>query len=128
MRVRCALFDFCQAAAGLILLLGTLAWCADENRCVLHFLVNDQGGQALPCRIHLLDAAGKPPKVPPDLPFWNDHFVSPGQARLSLLPGTYRYEIERGPEHHRVAATVELRRGRDQKVSVVLPRDRKSVV
>jgi hypothetical protein len=36
---------------------------------------------------------------PPALPFWHDHFVSPGVADLDLSPGTYSYELDRGPEY-----------------------------
>jgi hypothetical protein len=54
--------------------------------------------QAIPCRIHLWDAQDKPVDAA-GLPFWNDHFVCKGQARLELAPGDYHYEIERGPEY-----------------------------
>jgi hypothetical protein len=70
------------------------------------FVVNDAGTQTpIPCRIHLLDSGNKPVS-PKDLPFWRDHFVCPGEARLELSLGRYRYEIERGPEWN--AATGEL--------------------
>jgi hypothetical protein len=36
---------------------------------------------------------------PPAFPFWHDHFVSPGVADLDLSPGTYSYELDRGPEY-----------------------------
>ena len=53
-----------------------------------------------PCRIHLLDANGKPVKpVGLTLPYWKDHFVCDGSASFSLPSGDYRYEIERGPEY-----------------------------
>jgi hypothetical protein len=61
-------------------------------------VVDKATGKAVPCRIHLKDAAGKP-QHPPKLPFWHDHFACPGAARLELPPGTYTYEIERGPEY-----------------------------
>src|SRR5437773_257674 len=54
-------------------------------------------GETLPCRIHLKDAAGKAVR-PQGLPFWHDHFVCVGSAELDLIPGTYSYEIDRGPE------------------------------
>ena len=41
--------------------------------------VRDQGGQPLPCRIHLMDEQGAAQRAP-DLPFWRDHFVCPGTA------------------------------------------------
>src|SRR5262245_35778283 len=57
----------------------------------------DTEGKPVPCQIYLKDEAGKPIRAQ-GLPFWHDHFVSPGQANVDLLPGKYSYEIERGPE------------------------------
>jgi hypothetical protein len=61
-------------------------------------IVDRATGKPVPCRIHLKDAAGKPQRAA-KLPFWHDHFVCPGTVRLELPPGTYTYEIERGPEY-----------------------------
>ena len=81
---------------------------ADEAHAgKLSIEVSSADGHLLPCRIHLSDAAGKPQRAP-GLPFWRDHFVCDGQAALDLAPGTYRYEIERGPEHERLTGTVEI--------------------
>lgn len=38
--------------------------------------------------------------------FWQDHFVCAGSAELDLAPGTYPYEINRGPEYLLTAGTV----------------------
>src|SRR5580704_12914637 len=73
----------------------------------LKFRINDANGAAVPCRIHLLDPAGKPLDAP-GLPFWKDHFVCTGQVDLSPRAGTYGYVIERGPEHESVAGKIEL--------------------
>src|SRR5262245_44292077 len=54
-------------------------------------------GQPMPARVHLKDSADKPHR-PERLPFWRDHFVCDGKVELTLPNGTYRYEIERGPE------------------------------
>lgn len=61
----------------------------------------------LPCRIHLQDAAGLPVRAP-GLPFFRDHFVCPGRVQLPLAPGTYSYEIERGPEYQQARGRVTL--------------------
>jgi hypothetical protein len=58
----------------------------------------------MPCRIHVKDSDGKPQRAG-DLPFWFDHFASPGKAKLQLNPGKYTIEIERGPEYERIAST-----------------------
>lgn len=64
-------------------------------------------GHPIPCRIHLKDSAGKPQRAG-DMPFWFDHFVSPGNAKLQLNPGQYTIEIERGPEFARIAERLEV--------------------
>ena len=55
-------------------------------------------GQPVACRVHLKDSQGKPVLAPP-LPAWKDHFVIPGPTTITLPPGKYSYEIERGPEY-----------------------------
>src|SRR5262245_33038947 len=67
-------------------------------------------GQAVPCRVHLRDPAGKPVKAD-ELPFFRDHFVCPGTVQLELAAGTYPYEIERGPEWSRAAGTLAVKDG-----------------
>ncbi len=71
---------------------------AQDSKTRVEFQVKDKKtGEFTPCRIHLLDRAGKPQRAGA-LPFWRDHFVCPGAARLDLPPGDYTYEVERGPE------------------------------
>lgn len=79
------------------LLLGALS---GPHAAKLRFEVQSEGGQPLPSRIHLFDQNEKPQRVD-GLPYWHDHFVCPGSALLELMPGRYRYEIERGPEYER---------------------------
>lgn len=62
------------------------------------FTVREAGRpQPMPARFHLRDEIGKVIK-PPALPAWNDHFVSMGLVDVTLSPGNYRVEVERGPE------------------------------
>ncbi len=88
--------------------------------------VDKDTGKPIPCRMHLRQgrANGKARKVP-DLPFWHDHVVFPGQVTLELPRGSYFFTIEHGPEytwntgHFAVdrnsqgSETIELRRGVD---------------
>ena len=60
--------------------------------------LNDADGQQVPARIHLEDAAGKPVSRVAPLPFWHDHFTSPGEAVLEVPAGRYTMTVERGPE------------------------------
>src|SRR5688500_13741586 len=53
--------------------------------------------QLMSARMHLRDESGKAIK-PPGLPAWNDHFVCTGSVDFALSPGSYRVEVERGPE------------------------------
>jgi len=96
----------CAAIAGFVAVLITAPVAADEPS-FLRFDIRDTDGQVLPCRIHLFDSANKPVQ-PEGYPAWNDHFVCGGSADLVLQPDTYRYEIERGPEHERLSGRIEL--------------------
>ena len=79
----------------------------DAHAAWLSFDIQNEGGQSLPCRIHLFDPDGKPQRAA-GLPFWHDHFVCPGAAKLELPVGRYRYEIERGPEYERLKGEVAV--------------------
>jgi hypothetical protein len=61
-------------------------------------VVDKKTGKPVPCRIHLMDRAGRPQRAG-RLPFWRDHFSCPGAVRLDLPGGPYTYEVERGPEY-----------------------------
>jgi len=99
----------------------TSASNAAPQRVTLEFQVSDSAGQALPCRIHLADSAGKP-QQPPGLPFWKDHFVCDGRVAMELEAGTYSYQIERGPEYERAAAQIKLEPGPAKKVKIAMTR------
>jgi hypothetical protein len=83
--------------------------------------VRDKGGQPMPCRMHVKDAAGKAQRAG-ELPFWFDHFVAPGQARLQLEPGKYTIEIERGPEFGRIAESFEVKDQANQRLTYEMAR------
>ena len=61
-------------------------------------VVDRDTGKTIPCRMHLRNAAGRP-RHPRKAPFWDDHFVFPGQVALDLPVGNYTFELERGPEY-----------------------------
>src|SRR5947209_1140007 len=96
----------CRRMLASLVLVGLVA---PADAAPVEIVVRDKkGGQPVPCRIHLKSAAGKPQRAP-DLPFWFDHFVCPGRARLELDAGKYSIEIERGPECARVADSLEIK-------------------
>jgi hypothetical protein len=85
-------------AAWLLLALAVDASAARGGAAVEFTVTETKTGKPVPCRIHVRDKASKPQRAV-ELPFWHDHFVCPGTARLNLVPGDYTYEIERGPEY-----------------------------
>jgi len=88
----------------------------------IEITVLDQAtSKAVPCRIHLKDAAGKPRRAP-QLPFWHDHFVCPGTVSLKLDPGQYTFEIERGPEYRPDVGSFTVREKGSDKLTVRLER------
>lgn len=97
---------FVPGLAALVLLLQAIGVGGAEPTA-LEFRITDADGALVPCRIHLRNSEGQPQK-PAGFPVWDDHFVCDGSAALPLVPGMYRYEIERGPEHERLAGTIEL--------------------
>ncbi len=81
----------------------------------------DTGGKPVPCQIYLKDEAGKPIQAR-GLPFWHDHFVSPGQSNVELQPGKYSYEIERGPEFPVQTGSFQVKEGALTNITVNLER------
>jgi hypothetical protein len=95
-----------QLALAILVLLGLLDGASSGG---VEITVRDKkSGQLTPCRMHVKDSAGKPQRAN-GLPFWFDHFVSPGKAVLQLEPGKYTIEIERGPEFKRLAEAFEVK-------------------
>ncbi len=109
---------FCASMAAVCL---TMPWAGLGLAATLEFTVNDAAGRRLPCRIHVYDKDDQPQR-PKELPFWNDHFVCPGKASLELPAGTYRFEIERGPQYERQIGLAELTNGGVQQIQRKLKR------
>jgi hypothetical protein len=96
-------------AGWLMLPFGVDLGAARQSASEVEFTVLEkQTGKPVPCRIHVRDQAGRPQRAG-DLPFWRDHFVCPGTARLSLTPGDYTYEVERGPEYAPRTGTITVK-------------------
>ena len=86
----------------------TCACFISANAAALRFtIIDSETSKPVPSRIHLKDNSGKSVR-PVGLPFWYDHFVCAGVAELDLVPGAYRYEIERGPEYAQVAGSLTV--------------------
>lgn len=84
-------------------------------------ILDGAGGQPVPCRLHVKDAAGKPQRVE-GLPFFRDHFVCPGKVTLELPAGDYHVEIERGPEYASFKTTLKIDAAKDGQLVCVLER------
>ncbi len=106
-------------AWSVVLLMAGIATAQDTHR--LQINVDDAAGNPLPCRIHLSDAGGKPIRAPGQ-PFWRDHFVCDGRVAVDVPAGSYRYEIERGPEHGRQSGSVTVSPDSANELSVNLTR------
>ena len=87
----------------------------------IRFRINDANGQPVPCRIHLKNEHGEAIQAA-GRPFWNDHFVCPGQAFVEAAAGKYRWQIERGPEFERAAGNVDVSAEETATVNVDLRR------
>ncbi|HEY4313560.1 MAG TPA: hypothetical protein VGN12_29175 [Pirellulales bacterium] len=61
-------------------------------------VVDAQTREPIACRLHLKNAKGAPQKAA-RMPFWNDHFVFPGNVKLRLPRGNYTFELDHGPEY-----------------------------
>ncbi len=78
-------------------------------------------GPLLPARVHLSGPDGKAVRAP-GLPFFHDHLSCEGSLSLSLAPGTYRFEVERGPEYRRAAGAIDVEAGKTAERTVLLER------
>lgn len=78
-------------------------------------------GQTLPARVHLHAAGGRAVRAP-GLPFWHDHFVCAGEVTLELAPGTYAFEIERGPEWTVARGDLVVQAGSSQTIAPAVTR------
>ncbi|MSU48623.1 MAG: hypothetical protein EXS37_05925 [Opitutus sp.] len=70
--------------------------------------VDDADGRTVPARIHLANAAGQPVRPTAPLPFWRDHFTSPGEVVIEVPAGRYTATVERGPEWSSETAEIEI--------------------
>lgn len=94
-------------AAGVVLALGVGVALVRRSHAVppgVRLVVAGEQGRAVPCRVHLRNERGEPVAVP-GLPFFRDHVVFGGSARLELPPGKYDFEVERGPEYRPAAGS-----------------------
>jgi len=116
--MRHAMFSWACSA---LLIAGCLI-AAAPNGGKLEISVRDKkSSQLVPCRIHLLDAAGKAQRAD-KLPFWRDHFVCTGTVSLELASGDYTYEVERGPEYARAAGKITVKENDSTSLNVELER------
>ncbi len=115
LEVACPLLFTC------LCILAPPAIAAQPGQPTLTIITHDRFAQSTSARIHITNDANKPVRHP-TLPFWRDHFTSPGKASLTLRPGKYTIAIEKGPEYKRHSKTLTLIRDDPQTITVVLPR------
>ncbi|MBX7073212.1 MAG: CehA/McbA family metallohydrolase [Pirellulales bacterium] len=83
--------------------------------------IDSETGEPVPCRMHLKGANGKP-RPYKRLPYWDDHFVFPGEIKLQLPKGAYTFEIERGPEYVNCTGHFVIENHADDEKTVTLKR------
>jgi len=110
-----------SAISFLVCLAVTVGKLQPSDAGTLAISVNDAAGQAVPCRIHVKDAAGKSIRAP-GLPFWRDHFVCSGRAAIEVPAGRCVYEIERGPEYRPATGGINIPASGQVAVAAVLVR------
>ncbi|MEL6105238.1 MAG: CehA/McbA family metallohydrolase [Planctomycetota bacterium] len=94
---------------------------ASAQSASIEIEVVDQNEEVICCRVHLRDSTGKAVRVDGQ-PFWHDHLVCSGRVSVPVLPGDYRWQIERGPEHARASGSISLVAGQQTALNVRLPR------
>ncbi len=99
-----------------------VACCAQVNAAdTIQVNVSDASGQPVACRIHLASDKGEPQQAVGQ-PFWHDHFVCSGRVVIKLDPGSYSWQIERGPEWTRASGKLDVKVGEPATVDVSLAR------
>lgn len=83
--------------------------------------VSDASGELVACRIHLKNDKGEAQKAVGQ-PFWHEHFVCSGRVAVELAPGSYTWQIERGPEWNRASGEFSVKVGEPAVVDVKLQR------
>ncbi len=78
-------------------------------------------GLPIAARMTLKDVRGRVRKIPGTVP-WKDHFVFRGKVLLKLPPGTYTFELQRGPEYHIHTGHFTLKGGDSDTREVVMNR------
>jgi len=87
----------CRTLALLLSLFAATALAAKKGEVEFR-VIDSKTSEPIAVRMHLKDQKGKVVK-PPKSVFWHDHFVFEGSIKLELSPGTYSFEMERGPEY-----------------------------
>lgn len=88
----------CLLSAVIVSLLVIRAPARAADGQLLLSAVDKDTGQPIACRIHLLNGANKPVKIP-GTAAWSDHFDFDGQVLLKLPLGNYTFVMERGLEY-----------------------------
>ena len=82
-------------------------------------------GQAVTARCYLTDTANKS-WTPADAPQYNkppeQHFIAAGKFEISLPPGRYKLQVERGPEYRAVGREFEIAPGATRQGKIGLER------
>lgn len=114
------------AGLGSVFAVGFAAIALGEAKGRLQVEIFDQAtGQAVNARCYLTDAANKF-WAPAGAPQYNKpperHFIAAGKFEISLPPGQYKLQVERGPEYRAVAREIETAAGATHQEKIELER------
>jgi len=114
------------AGLGSVFAVGFAAIALGEAEGRLQVEIFDQAtGQAVNARCYLTDAANKF-WAPAGVPQYNKpperHFIAAGKFEISLPPGQYKLQVERGPEYRAVAREIETAAGSTHQEKIELER------
>src|SRR5215467_14154730 len=84
-------------------------------------VVDEKTKTPIPFRIHLKNDKGIFQRLP-QLPFWHDHVVAPGELQLDVFRGNYFFELDHGPEFHNFTGFFTINDGADDEKTVELKR------
>lgn len=83
--------------------------------------IDKDSGNEVAVRMHLKDSRGRP-VMPKGTIAWKDHFVFDGKILLTLRPGAYTFEVERGPEYRIRTGHFMIERGAEDSHVVQMER------
>ncbi len=111
---------FALLAAIMLCLFGDSSFAAGEGELEVR-VVDKATGELVAVRMHLKDQRGRA-VIPRGAIGWKDHFILDGKMLLKLRPGSYTFELERGPEYRIRTGHFMIERGAEDATAFEMER------